>query len=98
MDAILCFGDNFEMPQWTLEDTVWKNALDYWYRKSHISNYYSLYEDMTRVTRGYPHVNFRYTIAPSVELPTAGILPIYGSQEGIQKHIEIGKADGHKAI
>ena len=36
VDAILCFGEHFEMPQWKLDDTVWKNALDYWYRKTHI--------------------------------------------------------------
>ena len=53
---------------------------------------------MTRVTRGYPHVNFRYTVAPSVALPTGGFIPIYGSRESVIEHIEIGTRDGKQAI
>lgn len=53
---------------------------------------------MVRVTRGYPHINFRYTVAPSEELPSAGFMPIYGSVESVTKHIEIGLRDGKKAI
>jgi len=36
VDAILCFSSHYDMPKWNLEDTTWKNALDYWYRKSSI--------------------------------------------------------------
>ena len=53
---------------------------------------------MVRVTRGYPHIEFRYTVAPSEELPSAGFMPIYGSVESVTKHIEIGYRDGKKAI
>ena len=98
VDAILCFSGYHVMDKWNLVDTVWKNALDYWYRRTSITHYYEYYEDMVRVTRGFPHVNFRYTVAPTTDVPEAGLVPIKATQEMIVEEIGIGYRDGLQAV
>ena len=98
VDAILCFDGYRNIEAWTLSDTIWKNALDYWYRRIAITRYYEYYEDMVRVTRGYPHINFRYTVAPTTDVPSAGMIPIHATKDMITEEIEIGHRDGLKAI
>ena len=53
---------------------------------------------MVRVTRGYPHINFRYTVAPTTDVPSAGIIPIKATKEMIVEEIGIGYRDGLKAV
>jgi len=53
---------------------------------------------MVRVTRGYPHVNFRYTVAPLSTVPSAGFIPVNGSFESMKEEMGIGHRDGLKAI
>merc|ERR1712083_769070 len=77
---------------------IWKNALDYWYRRTSITHYYEYYEDMVRVTRGFPHVNFRYTVAPTTDVPEAGLVPIKATKEMIVEEIGIGYRDGLQAV
>ena len=98
VDAILCFSGYHTIEKWNLADTVWKNALDYWYRRTSITQYYEYYEDMVRVTRGFPHINFRYTVAPMTDVPSAGLVPIRATQEMIREEIDIGYRDGLRAV
>ena len=53
---------------------------------------------MVRVTRGYPHVNFRYTVAPLTTVPSAGFIPVHGTIESMKEEMGIGHRDGLKAI
>jgi hypothetical protein len=57
-----------------------------------------MYEDMLRVTRGYPKVNFRHTVAPSTEMAAKGFIPISATHEMIKEEIAIGYRDGLKAL
>jgi len=98
VDAILCFDGYRSIDKWSLDDTIWKNALDYWYRRIGITRFYEYYEDMVRVTRGYPHINFRYTVAPTTDVPSAGIIPIKATLDMIKEEIEIGYRDGLAAV
>jgi len=81
-----------------MSDTMWKDAFSYYSRRNEVSNFYSNYEDMLRVTRGYPNVHFRYTVAPTQEVPSSGLVPISASNEDIRKEIDIGYQDGLRAI
>lgn len=71
------------MPKWTLEDTKWTNAYDFYRRRERILDFYIDYEDMLRVTRAFPHVTYRYTVAPSENPPIAGLVPIKATKEQI---------------
>ena len=53
---------------------------------------------MVRVTRGFPHINFRYTVAPTSDVPSAGIIPIKATKEMITEEIGIGYRDGLRAV
>ena len=65
VDVLLCFSSVVEIESWKMEDTMWKDAFSYYNRRNEVSSFYSNYEDMLRVTRGYPNVHFRYTVAPT---------------------------------
>jgi predicted acylesterase/phospholipase RssA len=70
VDVILCFSHVVDYQEWTLSDSIFKNALNFFERRSEIANFYSDYEDLLRITRGYPKVNFRYAVAPSLPSPS----------------------------
>ena len=53
---------------------------------------------MVRVTRGFPHINFRYTVAPTSDVPSAGLIPIKATKEMITEEIGIGYRDGLRAV
>jgi len=50
------------------------------------------------VTRGYPDVKFRHIVAPTVPVPDNGFVPLISTSENIAREIDIGYADGLKAI
>ena len=54
-----------KIPKWTLDDTLWSNAWDFYKRRERMTEFYIDYEDMLRVTRANPHVTYRYTVSPS---------------------------------
>lgn len=64
-----------------MADTLWKNAMDMYYRRDNIADFYVDYEDMLRVTRANPHVKYRYTVAPSEMPPISGLIPISATRE-----------------
>lgn len=102
MDIILCFYDRIDIPEWTSEDLIWKSAYHYWTRKKEIGNYYAYYEDIVRMTRGYPHVKFRYVISPSETTPTSANaflgISLSASQEQLVDEMNLGFKDAYKAI
>jgi hypothetical protein len=53
-------------------------------RTTEIDNYYFYYEDVLRVRRGFPDVNFRHVVAPSRPMWDAGLVPIFATEEGIE--------------
>ena len=53
---------------------------------------------MVRVTRGFPHINFRYTVAPTSDVPSGGLIPINATKETIAEEIGIGYRDGLRAV
>ena len=64
VDVILCFDKVIQWDEWTMEDSKYKNAWDLYWRKKYFSEFYYYYEDVTRVVRGYPKVQFRHLITP----------------------------------
>ncbi len=69
VDIILCLASLNTIPVWSEEDTLWANAFDFYKRKANFINFYVDYEDMLRVTRSNPHVQYRYAVAPSETPP-----------------------------
>lgn len=86
------------IPKWTMDETKWSNALDFYHRREKISDFYIDYEDMLRVTRAHPHVTYRYTVAPSTAPPVSGLIPIKATKEQIREEIQLGYDDGMKTI
>jgi predicted acylesterase/phospholipase RssA len=98
VDLILCFEKPIKLPKWEMFNSYWKDAKQLWNRSQEVSNYYFYYEDVLRVTRGYPNVKFRHIVAPTVPVPDNGYVPIFSTKENIKKEIAIGYEDGLKAI
>ena len=44
---------------------VWSHALDIYNRRVLITDFYIDYEDVIRVIRANPNVNYRYTVVPT---------------------------------
>ena len=77
---VLCFADNPKIDEWTGEDTRWMTAHDMYKRRLDISDYYKVKEDVFRVMRGFPNVDFRLIVQPSVSLSKGGaIVDIYAT-------------------
>ena len=87
IDVILCYEDTYAIEDWTLPDTRWRNAFDFYSRRKEISHYYFYEEDIIRMTRGYHNVNFRMLIKPSIPLTSIGLLPINATHEEIMNEI-----------
>jgi predicted acylesterase/phospholipase RssA len=81
VDIVLCFDQPVKIPEWTPEEAKWKNAYQFYERKSAFRDYYFwYYEDVIRVIRGYPHIKFRYLVTPSQTLPSE-YFPIFATNE-----------------
>lgn len=87
-----------KIPEWSLEEAKWKNAYQFYERKSDFRDYYFwYYEDVIRVMRGYPHITFRYLVSPSQTLPSE-YFPIYSNSDIIEFQINLGEKDTEQAI
>ena len=64
IDAILCFDKVIKVPEWHLREIKYKNAWDMFARHTQLKEFYYYFEDIIRVVRGYPKVNFRHLISP----------------------------------
>ena len=70
VDVILCFSSVVDYEDWTLADSLFKDARNFYERRAQIADFYSAYEDLLRITRGYPKVDFRYAVAPTLPSPS----------------------------
>ena len=95
---VLCFDEVVNIKKWNTEDISWKNAYDFWNRRIDISNYYGWYEDVLRITRGYPNIHFRHVVAPTTQVPSSGIVPIFATTEQLKTEMDIGYKDGYRVI
>jgi hypothetical protein len=82
VDIIMCFDKAIEIEEWTIEEARWKSGYQMYERRQAYKNYYYYYEDIMRVIRGYPDINFRFIVTPSTDLPSR-FFPIYASKEEI---------------
>lgn len=87
VDIFMALPDKYEITKWTMDDTKWKDALSFYKRKGEISSFYSIWEEVLRVTRGFPNVNFRYVVAPSVPAPSSSVITLSATKEDIQTEI-----------
>lgn len=81
-----------------MTDSIFKDAKDFYERRAEISDFYANYEDMLRVTRGYPKVYFRYAVAPSLDSPAKSAIPIFATHEEVAGEIKNGYNDGLRAM
>jgi|LauGreDrversion4_2_1035121.scaffolds.fasta_scaffold1068944_1 hypothetical protein len=65
VDIIMCLGKPFDMYTLSGEEMMWSNALDVYTRRVKITDFYIDYEDIIRVIRANPNVNYRYTVVPT---------------------------------
>lgn len=93
VDTILCNGAK----NVTSEDFESYNAISNYLRYNHIKGYYGFLSDYEEIKRGYPNVNFRYTVVPKEDLPS-GFLPLGFVHEQIMEMIKIGEEDGAEVI
>lgn len=96
VDAILCFDDIIEIEPWTLRESKFKSAYAIHNRRMEISNLYFYYEEIIRVVRQFPNVNFRHLVTPQTALIT-GInkqVPIWDGLDKVEFLITQGKKDG----
>ena len=56
VDIVLCFSSVINLPSWQKDNVQWKNAYNFWNRRIEITDYYAYYEDVLRLTRGYPNI------------------------------------------
>jgi len=98
VDVILCFSSVVDYEDWTLADSIFKDARNFYERRAQISDFYSAYEDLLRITRGYPKVDFRYAVAPTLPSPSKAFVPIFATHEEVEQEIKNGYYDGLRAI
>ena len=98
VDIVLCFSSVIDLPQWVMSDAEWENAYSYWRRRVEITDYYAYYEDVLRLTRGYPEIDFRHVVAPSVQVPESGFIPIFATKAMLKEEMNIGYADGVRVV
>jgi hypothetical protein len=71
-----------------MKDANNKNAFKMGYRRQEFFNYYFwYYEDLLRVMRGFPDVQFRFIVSPSVTLPS-DYFAISATREMIEFYLE----------
>ena len=93
----MCFDSKTEVEQWTIEEARWKTGNQMFQRKEDFNTYYYYYEDILRVIRGYPDVQFRFVVTPSSDLPSS-FFPIYATQEEIKYQMKLGEEDAKNII
>ena len=70
VDTILCTDKVLKLNSYTLDESKYLNAYELFTIKENLHEYYGNYEDVVRVMRAYPDVNWRHLIAPTVPLNT----------------------------
>jgi hypothetical protein len=84
VDVIVCFDQLAEIEEWSLRDAKYKNAYDFYARQVEFGYYYLWYlEDILRIVKGFPNVNFRHLMMPTDDLG-GGYVPIF---DGLDQNI-----------
>ena len=86
VDVIMCFDKVVDIESWSIDQSKYKNAYELYKRQNDFRDFYYYYEDITRVVRGYPHVNFRHLISPRKDLG-GGYIPIFDGVDVIKGYI-----------
>lgn len=95
VDIILCYNNAVEIKQYSLAEAKYMNSYQLLVRKSELQKFYGIYEDITRVVRGFPKVNFRHLIAPSENL---GATFVFDGPEKINEMMTKGHRDATESI
>ena len=83
VDVIMCFDKVVQIEPWTKQEFKYKSAYELFNRKLEYTDFYYYYEDITRVVRGFPHVQFRHLITPRAPLG-GGFIPIFDGIDQIK--------------
>lgn len=97
VDVIMCFEKVIKWEDWSLTDAKFKNAFDLYSRKEFFREFYYYYEDITRVVRGYPKVQFRHLITPKQDLG-GGYIPLFDGLEVTNQFLAQGYDDTKKHL
>lgn len=89
VDIIMCQAYRIDMEEWTERESKFFNAWQLWNRKEFLKYYYSYYEDVTRVVRAFPEVQFRHLISPRQNIET-DFIPMFDTREQIKGFFDIG--------
>jgi hypothetical protein len=73
--------------------TEFLDAFSFFKRRKQMGEYYLDFEDLTRMTRGFHNVKFRYVLAPTKKPPISGLIPISATIEEIQAEMDLGYDD-----
>jgi hypothetical protein len=93
VDMILCFDKVVEVEHWDLKSAKYESAYGYYKRRDALTNFYYYYEEVIRVIRGFPKVQFRHLITPKAPLGDSYV-PIFDGAEEVNFLIERGLEDG----
>ena len=93
VDLILCFDKVVEVDNWSPKEAKYESAYGYYKRRDAFTNFYYYYEEVIRVIRGFPDVQFRHLITPKAPLGGAYI-PIFDGPERTEFLIGRGIEDG----
>ena len=81
IDMILIFSQPEQMEKWTYAESMNKNSFDFSQRKEYLKDfYYNYYDDVVRVMKGFPHINFRYIVTPTIVI-NSDYMPIKSTPE-----------------
>jgi predicted acylesterase/phospholipase RssA len=83
VDIIMCLSDFPQIPNWKMGQTEFLDALSFFKRRKQMGEYYQDFEDLTRLTRGFHNVKFRYVLAPTKQPPIGGFIPISATRDEI---------------
>ena len=94
IDVILCFGQVARVDQWKMKEIKYKNAFEMYKRTADLKDFYYYFEDILRVVRGYPNVQFRHLISPLEDLDSGFFGGgIFADPEQMNRFLERGAED-----
>ena len=92
LDVIMCFEKVQKIEEWDIREIKYKNAWDIFERRNELKGFYTNFEDLIRVVRGFPKVHFRHLISPLNDLG-GGFLPIFDGIKNGRMLVDRGKID-----
>ena len=93
LDMILCFDKVVEVETWDLKNSKYQSAHGFYKRRDAFTNFYYYYEEVIRVMRGFPNVQFRHLLSPRGPLG-GSYIPIFDGVKEVDFLIKRGLEDG----